>query len=364
VRVLLFSDLQLDRPYEWAPPAIAESRRAAAREALVELLTEARRHSVGAIACAGDLFNRHTVKPASMRWLMTAFRSAGVPVLIAPGDEDFIGPLGGYSRHKWPDNVTIFDSDELTPIEIVDGVTIWGGAHTEAHRVGAFLDRFEVDRSGVNLALFHGSEIGGQAREPELDPCATFAETDVERAGFDHALVGHYRQPHFGRLHTYPGVPLAHGFGSGSSGGAIILTLKHDGSIERDYLPVSSPDLHEIEVDVTGARSRKEVVRRAKASVGDRSGVLRLRLTGRLSPDVVSRHEDFVELAESPDHLMVVWNAQVDVDLDQLATEPTIRGQFVREVLSSAVPSEERRQRVLLIGLRALAGHDELEGPR
>jgi exonuclease SbcD len=364
MRVLLFSDLQLDRPYEWASPAIAESRRAAAREALVEILTEARRHSVGAIACAGDLFNRHTVKPADMQWLMTAFRSAGIPVLIAPGDQDYVGPLGGYIRHEWPDNVTIFDNHELTPIEIVDGVTIWGGAHTEAHRVRSFLDRFEVDRSGVNLALFHGSEIGGQAREPELDPCATFAEADVERAGFDHALVGHYRQSHFGRLHTYPGAPLAHDFGSGSSGGAMILTLKHDGSIERDYLPVSSPDLHEIDVDVTGARSKKDVVRRAKASVGDQSGILRLRLTGLLSPDIAPRHEDFIELAESPNHVMVVWNVQVDVDLDQLASEPTIRGQFVRDVLSSAVPSEERRQRVLLIGLRALAGHDELEGLR
>jgi hypothetical protein len=35
VRVLLFSDLQLDRPYEWAPPAVADARRSACREALV-----------------------------------------------------------------------------------------------------------------------------------------------------------------------------------------------------------------------------------------------------------------------------------------------------------------------------------------
>lgn len=79
LRVLLFSDLQLDRPYEWAPPALAERRRAADREALVEILGLARQHDVDVIVCAGDLFNRRTIRPANMQWLIAAFRSASMP---------------------------------------------------------------------------------------------------------------------------------------------------------------------------------------------------------------------------------------------------------------------------------------------
>jgi DNA repair exonuclease SbcCD nuclease subunit len=362
MRLLLFSDLQLDRPYEWAPPAIAGARRKAARQALVDILTEARRLSVNAIACAGNLFNQHTVKPANMQWLASALRSAGVPVFIAPGSDDFIGTIGGYPCYEWPDNVRIFKSDQFTPVDIVDGVCLWGAAHTEAHRRASFFGRFQVDRPGVNIALFHGAEIGGREREPELDSCAEFADNDVERAGFDHALVGHYRQAHFGRLHTYPGGPIAHDFGSGTSGGAVIVTLKDDGSIEREFLPVSSPELHEVEVDLTGARSEQDVLRRVKAQVGDRSGILRISLDGRLSPDIVLQHENLVQVARAVDQIMVVWNA--GTDLDQLADEPTIRGQFVHDVLSSTSLSEDHRQRVLLAGLRALAGHQELDGPR
>jgi hypothetical protein len=44
--LLLFSDLQLDRPYLWASPAIAEARRAAAKQSLVEILIQARQHAV------------------------------------------------------------------------------------------------------------------------------------------------------------------------------------------------------------------------------------------------------------------------------------------------------------------------------
>lgn len=363
LRLLLFSDLHLDRPYEWAPPALAEARRAAARQALVDLLGVAREQVVDLIACAGDLFDRRTIRPADMQWLIAAFRSAGVPVLIAPGNKDFVGPLGGYTRHEWPDNVTIFDTDRFTPVEVADGVTIWGAGHTEAHRARSFLDRFEVDRDGVNLALFHGAETSGAEREPGLEPCAAFDEADLQHAGFDHALVGHYLQCHFGRLHTYPGAPIAHGFGD-PAGGAALVTLQADGSIDREHLNLASPELHDIEVNLTGAKSTKDVIRRAKAAVGDRSGTLRLRLTGRVPPDLLLRREQFLDLVASTDDLLLEWEAEVDVDLDQLADEQTIRGQFVRDVLSSARLTDERRQRVLLIGLRALVGSDALEGPR
>lgn len=147
LRVLLFSDLHLDRAYEWAPPGIGEARRAAAREALIAILGDARRQGVDAIACAGDLFNRRTVSPANMQWLAAAFRSASVPVLIAPGNDDFIGPLGGYTSHDWPENVTVFDSDRFSPVD-VDGVTIWG-PHI---RLRTDPDRFWTDSKSTAAA--------------------------------------------------------------------------------------------------------------------------------------------------------------------------------------------------------------------
>jgi hypothetical protein len=101
-----------------------------------------------------------------MRWLIATLRSANVPVLIAPGNRDFVGPLGGYSEHEWPDNVTVFKSERFTPWNVGGGVTIWGTAHTEPHRARSFLDGFEVDRDGLNLALFHGAERSGFDREP------------------------------------------------------------------------------------------------------------------------------------------------------------------------------------------------------
>jgi len=362
-RLLLFSDLRLDTTYEWAPPEVADARREAARESLVAVLGEARHRSVDAILCAGDLFNRRTVKPASIQWLAAALRSAGVPVLITPGNEDFVGPLGGYTAQEWPDNVTIFETGTLQPVELTPGITIWGAAHTEAHRVRSFLDGFRADRSGTNIALFHGAEISGTEREPIADPCAAFDDADLERAGLDHALVGHYELPYFGPRHTYAGAPIAHYFGLAGARGAVTVAIGPDGAIERELVAIPSPDLQEVRVDLTGTRSKRDVVRRVKDGLTINSGVVRLVLSGGLTPDVVVTRDDLIRLAPDPDGVILQWDVTVDLDADGIRDEPTIRGQFIRDVTSGSL-TEEREQRALLIGLRALAGDDQLEGPR
>ena len=47
-------------------------------------------------------------------------------------------------------------------------------------------------------------------------------------------------------------------------------------------------------------------------------------------------------------------------DVESIAKETTVRGQFVRNVMA-AVMDDEKRQRVLMTGLRALEGKRDLE---
>jgi hypothetical protein len=47
-------------------------------------------------------------------------------------------------------------------------------------------------------------------------------------------------------------------------------------------------------------------------------------------------------------------------DIDAIGDEKTVRGQFVRDVTAASM-DEDERYRVLVTGLRALAGRDDLE---
>lgn len=357
-RVLLFSDLLLDRAYEWAPPEVADERRAAARDVLVETLGVARAQNVDVIACAGNLFDRRTIRPSTMKWLVAALKSAPAPVLISPGSRDYVGTLGGYSRRVWPDNVTVFDGDYFVPYELATGLTIWGAAHTEAHRSRSFFDHRVVEGDGAHIALFSGTDVARTAGG-ELAPTAPFDEDAIERAGFTHSLVGSATQQQFFQRYTSAGFPLAHDFGDGAGGGCVVLSVS-GATVQREFIPLNSTGLCEVEVDLTGASTTREVMKRVRSALADSSGTVRVVLTGRVAPDLEVERDDLAHLLPRGSRLIIDWQAGLDLDLASLADEPTVRGQFVRDVIHDSALTDSQRDRVLLIGVRALSGHDEL----
>ena len=84
-------------------------------------------------------------------------------------------------------------------------------------------------------------------------------------------------------------------------------------------------------------------------------------MKGDVSP---SLSLDRIQLEQPADGLEYMLVRTDDVrpvyDLDTIRTETTVRGQFVRDVLAATIDDNER-QRVLITGLRALAGRTDLE---
>ena len=134
-----------------------------------------------------------------------------------------------------------------------DGLTLWGAAHRAPARTLGFLDEFKVDRGGIHLALFHGSERGGfAADEPGEQPHAPFDAAQIEAAGLHHALVGHYHRPRDAERYTYPGNPDFLTFGEDAERGAVVVTVLPDGRVERERHRVGMTEAH----DLTRARGR------------------------------------------------------------------------------------------------------------
>lgn len=71
--------------------------------------------------------------------------------------------------------------------------------------------------------------------------------------------------------------------------------------------------------------------------------------------------KDLVAKAIQVQALIESDNSEFDYQLAAIAQEKTVTGQFVRDVLSSVDLSEVERVRVLVAGLRALDGRDDLE---
>jgi hypothetical protein len=359
MRVLLFSDVHLDTAFGWAGPALGEVLRANLRRTLDRVTALAAQTRADALLCAGDLFDGARCTAETLAHLRSAFAELGLPVHLAPGDHDWYGTASPYRHVDWTSNVHVFTEARLEPVPLADGVTLWGAAHRSPTSTGGFLDGFAADRDGVNLALFHGCETGavsGRANPySNTVPYAPFRAEQLEPAGLDHALVGHVHIPVDHERFTYPGNPCALAPGETGPRGAVLVTVEPDGTVERTRYDVAGGRVHEVPVDVTGCADPDDVRGRIAAAVGGLTGVARVTVHGSLSPAV-----DLVGLTDLGPHLdgLVLREGVLDVadDLDALAEERTVRGQFVRDVRADPALDDDIRRRVLRAGLRALDG--------
>jgi DNA repair protein SbcD/Mre11 len=366
MRLLHFADVHLDTPFSWAPLSLGRSRRRALRETLTSICRLAAEKRVDALCCGGDLYEQDRFTPDTAEFLRTAFAELDpIRVFIAPGNHDWFGPASLYHQVKWTSNVHIFEQSVLTPVELADGFTLWGAAHQAPANTPGFLNGFHVNRGGINVALFHGSQQGDLPFQGEGKvPHAPFRAAQISEAGLDHALLGHFHMPKDAERYTYPGNPDPLAFGESGDRGAVLLDVDTAETITRQRYRVATSTVTDLTVDLSGATHSGQVETRVREAIAGLSGVVRVTLAGEVGPDVDLRLQDMESLsAPNLDALVVrLGRIYVAYDWERLRDDPTVRGQFVRDVLDSAQLSEDQRRRVLVTGLRALDGRGgELE---
>ncbi|MHB8334214.1 MAG: metallophosphoesterase family protein [Acidimicrobiales bacterium] len=365
MRLLLFSDLHLDTHFQWAGPDAARLRRRNLRSTLTKIVKLAVDLEVDALCCGGDLYEHERFSPDTGEFLRASFEEiAPLPVFIAPGNHDWYGPASLYHQVTWSPNVHVFTENQFSPVTLEDGFTLWGAAHRAPANTPDLLSGFHVDRTGVNVALFHGSENGGFSWQEEGKVAhAPFSAEEISRAGFSHALLGHFHRPVDGPLHTYPGNADPLEFGEDGERGAVLVSVGSDGSVERQRHKVASSMVADLTLDISGTTHTGQAQEKVRQALAPQTGFVRLTLTGEISPGVDLDPAEFAAAVVAPqlDALTTrISKVRAAYDLDALAQEATVRGQFVRDVEAASDLSDDERRRVLTTGLRALAGHDDL----
>ncbi len=366
MKIVHFADLHLDAAFAWcgAVGKAARQRRQALREVFRAITRLSRDINADALFCGGDLYEHERATRDTAAFLRQTFADLHpIRVYIAPGNHDWYGPQSIYATEEWSENVHIFSEPHLQPVALAPGITLWGAAHCAPANTSNFLTDFSVDGPGVHIALFHGSENAWFGEQEEgKQPHAPFDAADIPRAGIHHAFLGHYHRPKDAERHTYPGNPDPLQFGEDGSRAPVIAEIAPDGSITRERRVVAVTRVHDIALDVTGCETQQQVRDALSKRISGLDGVVRLTVSGDMEKSV-DVSESFLReaLQDTFDAAQIRSEGlRPAYDFEVIRAEPTVRGQFVSDVLDAGLsPDEERR--VLTTGLRALEGRSDLE---
>ncbi len=361
-RFVQTSDLHLGSPMTATalrlPAAKAQERRRELREVLRDACTLAKDEDAGALLIPGDLFDDEAVDFEEIGYAAEQFGALARPVIIAPGNHDWVSPASFYDpvllrrRHRiaWPGNVHVFRRqtwETLTVPELPD-VTFTGlGFETHVPLTERLLGApLPAAAKGTRVLLFHGSRHG--SAPPGKLQTLPFTDAELAAAGCAYAAIGHYhdtaRIEHHGRLlGAYAGCPA--GRGLDECGPKHVLAGEIDATGRASIRPVriDRRTIHRLSVNCTGALSGEGIVNRIDERLAGcgatAEDLVYIEATGAIPPGLQPRLPDgyLSALRGRFFHVQADLSAlRPDYDLDRYATGAaeahTTEGRFVRRL--------------------------------
>lgn len=364
MKIAHLADAHLDSAFTLFPPEVARGRRQSIRAALGVAVQAAIEAGAEVLLVGGDLYEHDRVSPDTGAFLVSLFRDAApLRIFVTPGNHDWYGPSSLYARLDWPENVHVFTEDALEAVQLEDGLTLWGAAHRAPANTDGFLDRFQLDRGGINIAAFHGSERGALVFQEEgKAPHAPFTAGQIAESGLAHVFSGHFHTPVDADWFTYPGNPdpLAFGERGPLERGLVVAALAGDGSVTRERLAVAQTELMDEEIDLSGCANGTEILDRVSERLASRVGCARVTVTGELPPEVELSLADVERCAPGVTIVARARNVSTAYDIESIRQEGTVRAQFVEDVFAAALP-DDLTSKIVVTGLRALEARPDLE---
>ena len=207
IKFLQLSDVHLDRPMFGGTLGLATEKAEILRQelkaALAKAITLAVEEAVDIILIAGDLFEEENLVADTIPFLHDLFRRVSIPVVIAPGNEDFYSAASHYSNNisfarfgdVWPENVHIFRKHEFSTLILkdFDGLVISGIAHaTEPSEQRLLTTKLTGTSANVHIGIMHGSLDDNLP--PGKSLTQPFSNQEVFKQPFDYLALGHYHE--------------------------------------------------------------------------------------------------------------------------------------------------------------------------
>lgn len=374
IKLFHCADIHLDAPFSGTSPSEAHSRRSSLLKRFTDMMDYASDCRVDMVLIPGDLFDSDFVRPDTSKLISDAFEKLKCPVIIAPGNHDPYTPDSIYKTVRFPKNVHIFDSEEITRLDFDDiGISVFGYAFTSkvhAERPLANVSALGFSDKNINILCAHTDIYSG------ISPYAPISPEELSASGFAYAALGHvHNQPKlvlYGKTYTaYSGFAEGRGFDECGEGGAWLVTITNakDTKVTAERVCRGDSRYRVVNIDITGADCDPTSTSMISKQLSDSFGQalhpelsLRIVLSGDIAMDYSPSIQTVSELLHLPCSVEIKDNTSPLYNSEYLEKDMTVKGEFYRmlaPVIAAGSPEEKRRAALALrYGFAAMSGQD------
>ncbi|NLW55054.1 MAG: DNA repair exonuclease [Firmicutes bacterium] len=354
IRCLHLADLHLG----WTPSQLGgrEEERQRERDQLLKRAVDLAltpTSGIRLVIIAGDLFETHRPGTELVEAVLRELRrleQANIPVITVPGNHDEItyhDSVYRQRRNDWPGFlVTNPMPEKVATLSLEDtpchlyAMAYTGGLTKATELLREFPPPTE---SGVHLGVFHGS-LDWEAGERSMP----LSSQGLAAAGYDYVALGHlhrYQEKTVNRtLMVYPGAVEGKTFTDPGTGFFTVVELG-DGFPVVEQVPAAVRAYRQVKIDVSGMETEADLGKELE-KVADPEALVQIRLVGvfsflpNLAKLTAGMREGFyhLEICDDTEH----FNLET---LKGWATEPTLRGAFLRRMLQRLEAAADQRER-------------------
>ena len=304
-----------------------------------------RREGCDLVLLAGDLLD-HPRVTGGLDGLKAALADCGVPVLIAPGNHDYLMPGSVWLEERWPENVYIFRGGLESVVLEALNCRVYGAGYTAMDCPG-LLEGFRAEGGErYCMAVLHGDPV--QLKSPYCPVTAS----QVRDSGLDYLALGHiHKRGAFvsgGTVCGWPGSPMGRGWDETGEKGVYLAEL--GGRAEVRFLPLDTPKFWEMAFDSISA---------LEDALDPRGNLdfYRITLTGIGGEPVQHLYEKYPNMT-------IRDRRKSKADLWETAGEDTLAGTFFRILQAQkADPQMESRADLAAEIARKLLAGEEVDLP-
>lgn len=340
----------------------AKERKREILDTFVRMVDYASNNGVEAILICGDLFDTRNISALTRNTFKDkVVTNPGIEFFYLRGNHDSDNLLNSFE--EIPDNLHFF-GDNWTSYKVGrNGRIVIYGAELNADNSQGLQMNFAPDPSDINIVMLHGQESESKG----TDKAEIIGLKYFRNKGLNYLALGHVHEYKSEQLdgacrYCYPGCLEGRGFDETGEHGFVLLDVNEEtGTVKDTFVPFAYRHIYDVYADVSGNGSSNEMVETVKVALGQSPAVstdlVKVILTGDVDVECEKDTEYIKHIFENDYYFLKVYDKTVTrIRPEDFLLDSSLKGEFVRSVLSDDSLLDDEKGEIVRIGLSVLMG--------